>query len=36
MAEEFSYSPNTFPFHSDCYIWPQVAVITEEHRSPSS
>jgi hypothetical protein len=33
MTEEFSYSPHTFPFHSDCYIWPQVAVITEDMES---
>ena len=21
---DFSYSPKTFPFHPDCYEWPQV------------
>jgi hypothetical protein len=30
MTEEFSYSPDTFPFHSDCYTWPRVAVYDED------
>ena len=35
MTEEssFSYSRHTFPFHSDCYTWPQVAVVTEDMES---
>jgi hypothetical protein len=30
MTEEFFYSRDTFPFHADCYSWPQVAVVTED------
>jgi hypothetical protein len=33
MDAEFSYGPETFPFHPDCYTWPQVAVVTEEMES---
>ena len=35
MTEEssFSYSRDTFPFHHDCYTWPQVAVVTEDMES---
>lgn len=29
----FSYGRNTFPFHPDCYTWPQVAVVTEDMES---
>ena len=32
MTEEvsFSYDCHTFPFHSDCYTWPRVAVYDED------
>ncbi|BCP12377.1 hypothetical protein MINTM020_44750 [Mycobacterium paraintracellulare] len=30
MTEEFTDSRDTFPFHADCYSWPQVAVASED------
>ena len=35
MTEDFSfsYSRDTFPFHSDCYTWPQAAVVTGDMES---
>jgi hypothetical protein len=30
MTDDFSH---TFPFHADCYSWPQVAVVTEDMES---
>jgi hypothetical protein len=29
----FSCGPDTFPFHSDCYTWPQIAAITADLES---
>ena len=29
----FTYDSRTFPFHSDCYQWPRVAVVTKDMES---